>query len=374
MVLNWTDPEGDFGSLFPIAPPYRVAPDLTAALTAPVVNYNDLPLMFSAALGNDETPTGAGASKTWAWVPSALTPDDFDLHTYQFGDDVLTDWFQLSDGILTELSFTGPETGGPVTSSMNWLFAEVRSTGSTDSPGRRHGADRRPVGRDQRHPGLRQGHEPVHRLHRRRHRWHPDHRRAAQLRPDHHGRHRPEALRQRHPVASPSRSTAAPRMLVELACTFAKTADTVGTGCESDAWMSDDAVNRYVRLSAESTAEASAAVPYSWVMDLPLRYYTREEGEMDGNTTIVLTGRTFLDDTLDHAFSTTVVNTLAARQPRVMSTDPVAVGVGACQCPGTPHPDGDVVYLRPQLGLAAGIAIQRLIVEANQDAGRCAPS
>ena len=87
VVLNWTDPEGDFGSLFPIAPPYRVAPDLTASLTAPVVNYNDLPLMFSAALGNDETPTGANA-KTWAWVPSALTPDDFDLHTYQFGDDV----------------------------------------------------------------------------------------------------------------------------------------------------------------------------------------------------------------------------------------------------------------------------------------------
>ena len=101
-------------------------------------------------------------------------------------------------------------------------------------------------------------------------------------------------------------------MLVELACTFAKTADTVGTGTESDAWMSDDAVNRFVRLSAESTAEAVTAIPYSWVMDLPLRYYTREEGEIDGNTTIVLTGRTFLDDTLDHAFSTTVVNTLAA--------------------------------------------------------------
>jgi hypothetical protein len=48
-------------------------------------------------------------------------------------------------------------------------------------------------------------------------------------------------------------------------------------------------------------------------------------------------------------------------------SQPVAVGVGACQCPGAPHPDGDVVSLRPVLGLASGIAIQRLIVEANQD-------
>lgn len=43
------------------------------------------------------------------------------------------------------------------------------------------------------------------------------------------------------------------------------------------------------------------------------------------------------------------------------------VGIGECQCPGAPHPDGDSVSLRPRLGLAAGIAIQRLIVEANQN-------
>jgi hypothetical protein len=50
-----------------------------------------------------------------------------------------------------------------------------------------------------------------------------------------------------------------------------------------------------------------------------------------------------------------------------VSTELVPVRVGDCQCPGSPHPDGDLVYLRPRLGLAAGIAIQRLIVEANQD-------
>lgn len=38
----------------------------------------------------------------------------------------------------------------------------------------------------------------------------------------------------------------------------------------------------------------------------------------------------------------------------------------ACPCPGTPHANGDTVYLRARLGLAAGIAVQRLIIESNQ--------
>jgi hypothetical protein len=38
-----------------------------------------------------------------------------------------------------------------------------------------------------------------------------------------------------------------------------------------------------------------------------------------------------------------------------------------CPCPGQPHPDGDVVSLREKLGLAAGIAIQRLVIDANQN-------
>jgi len=52
-----------------------------------------------------------------------------------------------------------------------------------------------------------------------------------------------------------------------------------------------------------------------------------------------------------------------------MTTDLIPVRVGACLCPGAPHADGDFVYLRPKLGLAAGIAIQRLVVEANQNKG-----
>ena len=126
--LNWTDPEGDFGSLFPIAAPHREAPDITASLNAPVVNYNDLPLMLAGVFGGDERPTGSGTSQMWAWTPAALTADDFDLFTYEFGDDVTTDWYQLTEGIITQLTFNGPDNLGPVSASMNWLFAQVAST------------------------------------------------------------------------------------------------------------------------------------------------------------------------------------------------------------------------------------------------------
>ena len=312
--LNWTDPEGDFGSLFPIAPPYRTAPDLTASLSAPVVNYNDLPLMFSGVFGNDESPTGTTA-KTWVWTPGALAPDDFDLHTYEFGDDVTTDWYQLTEGIITQLTFNGPDNLGPVSASMNWLFAQVASTGSTDSP----------VSGTVPTPSLSVDANAV-----------PVYLKdgsifidstagsigSTQITDALHNFQLTitvEVDQKRFANGTQSFELGAygrASMAVELQCTFAKTADTVGTGSESDAWMSDQAVNRFVRLAFESTAVAETGtpdVPYSWVMDLPLRYYTREEGEIGGNTTVVLTGRTFLETvTLDHAFETTVVNTLAA--------------------------------------------------------------
>jgi hypothetical protein len=39
----------------------------------------------------------------------------------------------------------------------------------------------------------------------------------------------------------------------------------------------------------------------------------------------------------------------------------------SCPCPGSPHPDGDTIRLREKLGLAAGIAIQRMIIDANSE-------
>lgn len=47
----------------------------------------------------------------------------------------------------------------------------------------------------------------------------------------------------------------------------------------------------------------------------------------------------------------------------------VPVRVRDCACPGTPHADeGDLVYLRPTLSLAGGIAAQQDLVASNGEA------
>ena len=313
--LNWTDPEIDTGSLDPVAAPYREAPDLTAGLEAPTLNYNDLPLMLSGIFGGGITASGGGTSKVWEFEPASTSVDEFDAHTYEFGDDVLDDWFQLGDGILESLEFSGPEGLGPLSASMEWRFGSVKSTGSTDAPvdgtvptvslsvatddavvylkdGAIYVADSV--------AGLAAG-KVSDALH------------SFSLRISR------EIDQKRWANGDQSFDIDAyghgPRE-IELECVFAKTDDIVGTGSESDHWMSDQAVNRYVRLAFESTVvaeEGSDDVPYSWEFTLPLRYYTRAEGEVGGNTTVVLTGRAFYDpDDLEGVFVSEVVNTLAS--------------------------------------------------------------
>jgi hypothetical protein len=308
---NWTDPEGDFGSLYPIAAPFRAAPDIGASLTAAVTNYNDLPLMLAGFFGGMETPTG-GTAKTWHWTPGWDTADEFDYFSYEFGDDVTTDWFQLGSGILTNVQFVGPESMGPVTASMTWKFASAASSGSTDFPddpvvptsGLSVDSAGIPVYVKDMSiyidstAGALGSTQIMDALH------------GFQLTLNQEVDEKRYANGQQNfDLQGYGRGA----ITAELQCTFAKTTDTVGLGSEADAWMSDTAVDRFVRLRFISTANASTTpnVPYSWVINLPMRYYTRAEGEINGNTTVVLTGHAYVDAaTLDYAIDTTVVNTL----------------------------------------------------------------
>ena len=47
----------------------------------------------------------------------------------------------------------------------------------------------------------------------------------------------------------------------------------------------------------------------------------------------------------------------------------VAVNVGSCRCPGAPgtHPDGDVVYLAPEVSLSMGLRANGAIAKAKKD-------
>ena len=197
--LNWTDPEVDMGSIDPVAAPHREAPALTAPLTDPQLAYDTLPLLLAGFFGGSLEPTGAGTAKTWHFTPASETIDPIDPFTYEFGDDVLTDWYQFGDGILDSVEFTGPDGLGPISTSMSWRFGSVRSTGATDAPV--VGAVPTPALALDANPALVYLKDmaiyiaDTHGRARRR----AGHRRAAQLHAPPVGRHRREAVRQRRP-------------------------------------------------------------------------------------------------------------------------------------------------------------------------------
>jgi hypothetical protein len=309
--LNWTDVEGDFGSIDPIAPPYRAIPDLTANLTDNAAAYDDLPLMLAAILGGDVEPTGGGAAKTWTFAPASLTQDDVDVFSYQFLDDIEEDAFLLFDGLTESVTFTFPRGLGPVTASMNWRFGSARYNGATEAalqpeitvptPGLTVDSAAIPVylgdaklyiddtaaglGGTQISDALYGGQLTISR-----------------------------ELDQKRFVNGTGFDLAgysSGARNIEFQMDFAKTDDIVGIGSESDAWFSETAVDRFVRLAFTSTSIITGATPYSWEIDMPLRYYTRADDAEGGNSVVQLTGHQFYQSaTLAYAFKSIVVNKL----------------------------------------------------------------
>ena len=310
--LAWTDPDIDVGSRDIVAPPIRGAPTITAPLTDPALAYNQIPILMSGFFGGGEVPVPTGAAQTWTHEPASLAVDDPDLFTYEFGDDVLTDWYQLGDGMLESVEIAGPEGLGALSTSMGWKYGSMASSGSTDSEDSptvpTGGLDVSTTDKivylkdgliniSSTYSGLSSGKvsDALHSF-------------SLKL--------SQEIDEKRWANGDQSFDVGAygpGARTIELECTFAKTADIVGTGSESDAWMSDDAVNRYVQFVFESTAlaETSPPTPYGWTITMPLRYYTRTEGEVGGNTVVVLTGKAFYDpDEMAGVFSSVAVTTL----------------------------------------------------------------
>ncbi len=316
--LNWTEATGDFGSLYPVVPRFKGLPDLNFSLTDDQLSYNDLPLMMAGFFGEPATEgTGGGTAKTWEWTPDGLGGEDFNFFTYEFGDDAdgtsgkPNDWEQYIDGIITSLTIDSPEEGaGVLTASLGWKFADLRYAGSTDiapagsvpsitdrpdtSPTRVYLKDCSVyLDSDASDIGSTQLSGAVHKF---------------QLTCTQ------EVDEKRYvdgtqTFAVEDYGHGATR--IELAVTYAKTADTVGTGSESDAWSADEQVDRFFTFAFASTVEAETAIPYSWSFSLPARYFQREHAEIGNNSVVVLTAEAFLDDTLDYPFTTEVVNTLA---------------------------------------------------------------
>lgn len=307
---EWTDPEVDVGSIDPVVAPFRGAGSYTAALTDPALRYNNLPLMLSAFFGGGVAATGATA-KTRLYDPSSTTVDPLDLFAYEFGDDVVTDWMQYRDGILESLEFTGPEGLGPLTASMGWRFGTMTGSGFTDFPDSPAVPTALAVDPNEvivylKDLALYIASDPYDLTY--------SGFRIADALHTFTLRMTKEIDVKRFANGDQSFDVdayAVTGRLIELECSFAKTADTVGIGSESDAWFSEQSVDRYVRLYAESVIDADTGVPYSWDQSFPMRYRTRVEGEAGGNSLVVLTGRNFYASAHNiGAYSSEVVNTL----------------------------------------------------------------
>jgi len=310
--LTWTDPEVDAGSRDPVTAPYRGAAELTASLEFPAVEYDDLPLVMCGFFGGAVEPLGATASKTWTHTPASETIDEPDLFTYEFGDDVVEDWYQLGDGIIESFEFTAPVGLGPLSCSTTWRFGSVSSTGSTDAPvtgtvptpalavdtnGAKVYLKDIGVYIADDVAGLTTGliTDAVH---------------SFVFR----GSQELDLKRYADGDQSYDIDAYGPgARVLEFEATYAKTPDIVGIDSESDDWMRDQSVIRYIRFKGTSTVEASTgpAVYYSWQVTMPMRYYTREEGTEGGNTTVILNAHAFFDaEDYDKVLESIIVNTL----------------------------------------------------------------
>lgn len=308
--LNYVFPDQDEGSLHKIASPYQTSNDITATATGPL-NFNDAPYLFSAGVIGGITPTG-GTAKSWTHQPTSLTASPLGMFTEEYGDDVLTDWWQLLGAVADSFTLTGDNTMGPLQVSASMRYAQWRSTGSTDHPvsgtvptaGLTVDAAPTPVYLGDCELFLNST--------------------AAAI-----GTTKiTDALEslvltvtngndnKRYANGSNSRFAIAGYGLgsqeVTLALTLAKTTQTVGLLSENDLWFDDTPAKRFCELRFTSPVIITGSTPYSLSIRLPYFYTTRGDGENNNNTNITLTGTAVYDATLAYAFKIVTVNTLAA--------------------------------------------------------------
>jgi hypothetical protein len=313
--LNKTDPDVDTGSIVKTVAPYLGPSDITAPLTMPALDYDSIPLLMCALFGGQESPTTTSSTgRTWTHKPSPVDPLDLpDVFTYEFGDDVLTDWFQLGDGILESLTITGPDGLGVCSVSSTWRFASGSSTGSTDFP----------VDGTVPTPDLFVDTSPTYVYMKDMGLYIADAVGSVDANQILNALHNFTLTITR--TVDQKRFANATQSFdineygiagyeVVLALTLAKTDDTVGTGSEADAWYSEDAVARFIRLKFTAVPFVGGSTPFSWQVSMPAWYYTRDDGESGGNTTVTLTANAYYLPSYGGFFESVVVNQLRESQ------------------------------------------------------------
>lgn len=317
--LNWTYADIDQGNLFKVQAPYKTALDATQTARGPLT-YNDFPYYASATLESGITPTGGGAAKTWLHQPAGTgSPEPIGYFTNQWGDDVgdpagetPADWFQFLGGIGSRLVLTGPQNMGPVEVEQTWRYSDARNSGSTDHPVSGTvptaglSVDANPtfvmladmelfLNDTSGAIGTTKISNAVHAL-------------TLTIENDLDPKYFANGSNTRFLVQDWGRG----EMRITFEATYAKTSATVGLLSETDKWTDDDAQNRYAELRFTAPALAQAGIPYSLSIRMALRNVTRREGEIGGNTVVIITGDGFYDSGLGYAIRASCTNTLTA--------------------------------------------------------------
>ncbi len=296
---NRTDPDVDVGSLDPVIIPYQVAKEVTWPPTG-MLTFDDLPYRLAAGLKGSVTAVGAGPY-TWTYQVASLTADDFDYFTVETGDDTAaSDGIEGFGGVADTLEESMSEDLGPWAFTDAWLFAGAtlatdKTAGLTvdETPAFVFGADT-VVYMDTVAGSI--GITPL-----------VDAVHAATIRVVNNldQKRFANGSNTRFQLTGYGRG---PRE-IELVLTLAKTAATMAEAATLD----DDPVpERFFDVKTISTEIAGGVTPYQYSRRGCFTLRSREEGEIGGNATIILTYRAKYNATLTYAYKAVVINALAA--------------------------------------------------------------
>lgn len=302
-----TDPDVDTGSLDPTMAPFAGAATYTSEWDGNLA-YNDAPDVWAGLLKGGVTPTTvATTGRQHVFQAASLTQDTFPYATYQWGDDVTTDWIHGGGTIVNELttgfdddlgawsinfsaihgraSFGGPTGGLTVDSNPTWVYGDDTEIFLNTTAGS---------------IGTTRLDNAVHR---------------AELRVT--ANNDPKRFAQGVALGSNTRfqisNFGRGQREIELVLGVAKTTTTT-----AERQSIDDAppAIKYIEIRSTSQTVVGGSTPYSQSIRMPMRLITATDAEFgENNTGYELTYRARYDSTLGYAIRVVTVTTNTTTYP-----------------------------------------------------------